>query len=292
MKKEDLLRAMGDVRDDFIEEAAPPEVSSAQAKEGGEDKERRSSAGKAYRWRRISAAAAALLVLVVGTGVFYRMQTNMKSEAPQTAEDIPDAAAHEAAEAAPEAAAAPEEDVEEAAAAAPPGTVREEVLEEAAAEEDADEVSDAMSIEEFAAGEENALSEERATSGSAPVPCGTLEEAEKTAGFALALPDAEAGAARSYAASPQGVIEVTDLGAGGEELLVIRKANGAAASDTEEAYEESSTVFLDGRSVTLLGAGGKVMLARWEKDEGSYTVRAGQEGMSREKMLDLVRNIN
>ena len=76
MKKEDLLRAIGDIDDSFIEEAAP-----AQESDSGPFSERRRLRSFPGRYARIGGVLAAALVLVIGLTVFQK-NTLQKAEKP------------------------------------------------------------------------------------------------------------------------------------------------------------------------------------------------------------------
>ena len=71
----------------------------------------------------------------------------------------------------------------------------------------------------------------------------------------------------------------------------IRKAKGGDdISGDYNVYEAVETRTADGRTVTLKGNDGKVMLATWT--DGDYTYCLGfAEGVAEEKMLSLVNGI-
>ena len=111
----------------------------------------------------------------------------------------------------------------------------------------------------------------------------SLEAAQEAVGFSLTVP--ESVTPENYVVISGVTLEV-DFSGG-----YIRKAKGGDdISGDYNVYEASETRTADGRTVTLKGNDGKVMLATWT--DGDYTYCLGfAEGVAEEKMLSLVNGI-
>ena len=112
----------------------------------------------------------------------------------------------------------------------------------------------------------------------------SLEEAEKVVGFELSY--SESIKAESYT-----IINGTTLQLNLENDGYLRKAKGREdISGDYNEYEKAETKTAEGKSVTLKGNGGKVMLAIWT--DGDYTYCVGiTDGISEADMLLIVNAV-
>lgn len=114
--------------------------------------------------------------------------------------------------------------------------------------------------------------------------CATLAEAERQAGFSMALP-ADCTVS-SFSIVPQTIIQANCA-----DGLTIRKAVGSGdISGDYNAYAQSETVSTTGNAVTLRGDGQQVMVALWTADGYTYAIQT-DTGLSRERMLALVAGV-
>ena len=311
MKKEELLRALGDIREDFIEDAAPDMSQRARLKAG--------------RWRRAAGAAAAFLVLLIGTGVFYRMQNAGKlNTAPMEAvEDTAPAQADNAAADTPTGTAPAQSTLENAApggeqgqeAEASKDAAPEDAPADAAYELSGDAGAAAQTAPEAGLKEEMLMAEEAAevageaaeepaelAAEAAPeddaglIVCVDLAEAEEIAGFSLQLPEAIEGEINCRAAAGT-LIECDYTGTEeGAKNLLIRKGTDQDAVqadfDLSGSGAKAQTVFAGGQTIRLQIRDGDVLAAAWESGGMAYLVSCGEEALAREEMLDLIAQIH
>ncbi len=111
----------------------------------------------------------------------------------------------------------------------------------------------------------------------------SLEAAEEAVGFTLTVP--ESVTPENYVVISGMILEVDFEGG------YLRKAKGSEdISGDYNAYDVTDTKTADGKTVTLKGNGGKVMLATWA--DGDYTYCVGiSDGASEETILSLVNEI-
>ena len=311
MKKEELLRALGDIREDFIEDAAPDMSQRARLKAG--------------RWRRAAGAAAAFLVLLIGTGVFYRMQNAGKlNTAPMEAvEDTAPAQADNAAADTPTGTAPAQSTLENAApggeqgqeAEASKDAAPEDAPADAAYELSGDAGAATQTAPEAGLKEEMLMAEEAAevageaaeepaelAAEAAPeddaglIVCVDLAEAEEIAGFSLQLPEAIEGEINCRAAAGT-LIECDYTGTEeGAKNLLIRKGTDQDAVwedfDRSGSGAKAQTVFAGGQTIRLQMKDGDALAAAWESGGMAYLVSCGEEALAREEMLDLIAQIH
>ena len=311
MKKEELLRALGDIREDYIEDAAPDMSQRARLKAG--------------RWRRAAGAAAAFLVLLIGTGVFYRMQNAGKlNTAPMEAvEDTAPAQADNAAADTPTGTAPAQSTLENAAQSGEQGqeaeaskdAAPEDAPADAAYELSGDAGAAAQTAPEAGLKEEMLMAEEAAevageaaeepaelAAEAAPeddaglIVCVDLAEAEEIAGFSLQLPEAIEGEINCRAAAGT-LIECDYTGTEeGAKNLLIRKGTDQDAVqadfDLSGSGAKAQTVFAGGQTIRLQIRDGDVLAAAWESGGMAYLVSCGEEALAREEMLDLIAQIH
>ena len=311
MKKEELLRALGDIREDYIEDAAPDMSQRARLKAG--------------RWRRAAGAAAAFLVLLIGTGVFYRMQNAGKlNTAPMEAvEDTAPAQADNAAADTPTGTAPAQSTLENAAQSGEQGqeaeaskdAAPEDAPADAAYELSGDAGAAAQTAPEAGLKEEMLMAEEAAevageaaeepaelAAEAAPeddaglIVCVDLAEAEEIAGFSLQLPEAIEGEISCRAAAGT-LIECDYTGTEeGAKNLLIRKGTDQDAVqadfDRSGSGAKAQTVFAGGQTIRLQMKDGDALAAAWESGGMAYLVNCGEEALAREEMLDLIAQIH
>lgn len=124
--------------------------------------------------------------------------------------------------------------------------------------------------------------------------CKTIAEAEKTAGFTLALPEKlpEGYVQKSIQAIKNDMIQV--FYENGEKELLIRKAKGKEdISGDYNKYSENNTITVGSLQVSTRGNDGKVQVATWVKGEYAYSISAGYDdaGLDTAVISDLVRGI-
>lgn len=140
----------------------------------------------------------------------------------------------------------------------------------------------------------NAIGE---NSGSASIPnpftdCATLAEAEKIAGFSLALPKSliNDSVKVSYRAQKGTMIEV--IISKEEEILRIRKAKGDGdISGDYNEYSQINTVYLNGKKITLKGNDGNINVAIWTNEGYSYGLLINNK-INEEDTLNIISEIN
>lgn len=122
----------------------------------------------------------------------------------------------------------------------------------------------------------------------------SLDEAEATAGFDLAIPDAVDGCSekqfRAMDADGDKMIEVI-YASGEDEIARIRKAPGAEdISGDCNAYAEQTELTSRDAAVTMKGADGLVQLAIWQAAGYTYAVSV-ENGLTADAMAELVAQV-
>lgn len=326
MKGEDLLHAMENIKDEYIEEAdRVPDTKNASTSEPGSEKKQNADR-KIIRIRPavlISVAAACLLLAGVFRVLNHPKMNAMSTEANQEAA-AEDAAVEEAAEenTAMEAAAeeaAMEETDETAAmeAAAEDGDAVEETDENTAAEA-AGEAVPAEAAEEAVSGNASTPGEDRKVTDAgeqAAVPeaytdtegensagtqmanpfisCETIEEAEKLAGFSFpseGVKDAVGSVeSEDIRAIKDSMIEIIYFDAAGEEIFRIRKGAGSEdISGDYNEYAEKQTSRIRGAEVTMMGDAGRISVAKWSNDGYAFAVCSEDHPMTSEEMKSVI----
>lgn len=147
--------------------------------------------------------------------------------------------------------------------------------------------------------EQNQLGGQTLGGNSAQIPnpfvdCKTLEEAQKLAGFDIALPDKmpEGYAQSAIRAVKNTMIEI--IYKNGDEEIRIRKGTGSEdISGAYNDFEESSTVTVGNLQVTIKGGGGKINVASWF-DGGhafSITINLVGEGIDKTVVSEMISNV-
>lgn len=117
------------------------------------------------------------------------------------------------------------------------------------------------------------------------------QEAEKQAGYAIALPQTlpEGYGEPSFLVTPGEIVEAYYAGAG-EARLCVRKAAGTddASGDYRE-YPESQQVTVGDLKVTMKGDNGEISLAVWQDGTNAYSIGIyGGVGLTVEEMSQMV----
>ncbi len=327
MTERELLRAIGEIDEKYIEEAAPP--SAVKAIDTG---------GKRRRRRHLFSAAAAAAAAVFLIGIFPKMQRTMltadnravmteNSAAPaaaaadeEAAEVFMDETVQEmkAAEAPAETYAAADAAAEmyaataapEAEAYAPsPAMPAPEALTTAAAQI-INNLEAAASEEKTAGSERKALGTDMAQEGMAAaqdqggmaagwgnpfIPCASMEEAAGLAGFAMEVP-AETALTEQYpvrdiTAIKDTMIQVICYDASGNEGFRMRKAAGEEdISGVYGTYEEKTLESGD-RTLQLRLKEGLVRTICWTEDGFSYAVMTDEAELDEEAAAKLADGI-
>ena len=263
MDAKDLLHAMGEIDEKYIEEAnrslknAASNIENDPAPTNIDELHKAPANVRKPRFRpwMVGGVAAAIFVGFVSFTMLTRL--NQKPETAQMTEGF----AMEADEAAE--AEATEAEADEAAKAEE--AEDDETLEAA----NADAVA-ASSEEESEAAEEapNAMIANPFSEYDKP------EEAEKAAGFSFAVPDEAAGGKPSVYRVIRGELyEVIFRGNDGNEILRLRKGPGENdISGDYNDYSFTSAETIDGRVVTLRGEREDIYLATWVEDGYSYAL--------------------
>ena len=332
MKGEDLLHAMENIKDEYIEEAdRVPDTKNASTSEPCSEKKQNADR-KIIRIRPaviISVAAACLLLAGVFRVLNHPKMNAMSTEANQEAA-AEDAAMEEAAEedtalektdetaaletAAEDGEAMEETDEKTAVEAAETGgpeaePVPEEAAGETAPEEAAEEaapgnaavfgedreVTDAGEHPEVTDTYADAEGEESAETQIANpfISCGTIEEAEKLAGFSFpseGVRDAVDSIEREdIRAIKDSMIEIIYFDTAGEEIFRIRKGSGSEdISGDYNEYAEQKTSRIRGAEVSMMGDDGRISVAKWTNDGYSFAVCAEDHPMTPEEMKSVI----
>ena len=265
MDAKDLLHAMGEIDEKYIEEAnrslenAASNIENDPAPTNIDELHKAPANVRKPRFRpwMVGGVAAAIFVGFVSFTMLTRL--NQKPETAQMTEGF----AMEADEAAE--AEATEAEADEAAKAEE--AEDDETLEAA----NADSVA-ASSEEESEAAEEapNAMIANPFSEYDKP------EEAEKAAGFSFAVPEEAAGGKPSVYRVIRGELyEVIFRGNDGNEILRLRKGPGENdISGDYNDYSSTSAETIDGRVVTMRGVEEDIYLVTWVEDGYSYALMA------------------
>ncbi len=119
----------------------------------------------------------------------------------------------------------------------------------------------------------------------------SLEEAEDRAGFDITVPDAGDSYQQSFFFI-DGMIEVQYANQNAEQVYSVRKAEGNEdISGDYNVYENEQPENVGNISVTLKGNNDTWSVATWENGGCSYAVTAGDQPLTLEEMLDVVRQV-
>lgn len=134
-------------------------------------------------------------------------------------------------------------------------------------------------------------SAENALAGSPIEEFSSLEEAEDRAGFDITVPDAGDSYRQSFVVI-DGMLEVQYANQNAEQVYSVRKAKGNEdISGDYNVYENEQTENVGNASVTLKGNNGTWSVATWENGGYSYAVTAGDQPLTLDEMLDVVRQV-
>ena len=281
-----LLHAMTDIDDVFLLEAMTEEEKTAffQPEERIDETQLLKKKSRMRRFSRWAlTAAACLAVIILGRIVSVESVKNAeqtpavvssavdeadRKTAENAADEAADAPANAAAEVSADMKAKTQADMEEAA----PANEAAEAPVDSAAEAPAEEMAD---MEEAAEAPANAAASSAGAGLALTMPnpfidAKTLEEAEKTAGFPITLPDVEKPYDTVlYRAIKDQMIEVIWLDQNGQELYRIRKGKNMEDDISGVSYGKpvSETLETDGLKITVTGEKeGEWGTAVWTQD--------------------------
>ena len=123
------------------------------------------------------------------------------------------------------------------------------------------------------------------------VDCETMTDAEKTAGFNVAVPEKipEGYAQKLIQAVKNDMIQV--FYKNGEKEILIRKAKGSRdISGDYNKYKENNTMTVNSLKVSTRGNDGKVNVAVWGNGEFTFAVLA--DGLDSTAIGDMIKNMN
>ena len=298
MTERELLRAIGEIDGQFIEEAAPQ--SAEKVVDLGKKRRRR---------RHVFSAAAAAAAAVFLIGIYPRMQRTMLT-AERGAVLTEDSAAPAAAAGAEEAAEiVMDETVEEmeAAAAAPaetyaaaPAMPAPEALTTAAAQM-FNGLETAAAEEKMAGSARKSMEAASAQDGMAAgwgnpfIPCGSMDEAAGLAGFPMEVPEGtalmEKYPVRDITSIKGTMIQVICFDHAGNEGFRMRKAAGEEdISGVYGTYEEK-TLESGGRTLYFRLKEGLVRTICWTEDGFSYAVMTDEAELDEKAAAELADGI-
>lgn len=119
----------------------------------------------------------------------------------------------------------------------------------------------------------------------------SLEEAEDSAGFDLSVPAAGESYRQTFFVI-DGMIEVQYANQKAQQVYSVRKAEGDGdISGDYNIYDNEQTENVENISVTLKGNDGTWSVATWENSGFSYAVTAGDQPLTLEEMLNIVKQV-
>ena len=126
------------------------------------------------------------------------------------------------------------------------------------------------------------------------VDCKTLEEAQKLAGFDIALPDnmPEGYSKSAIRAVKDTMIEI--IYTNGSDEIRIRKGTGSEdISGAYNEYNETGTAAVGSLQVTMKGSGGNVNVASWFNGDYAFsvTINLGGAGLDESVVSDMVSGV-
>lgn len=293
MDAKDLLHAMGEIDEKYIEEAnsslenAASNIENDPAPANIDELQKTPANVRKPRFRpwMVGGVAAAIFVGFVSFTMLTRL--NQKPETAQMTEgfamEADEAAKAEEAETAEEAEATEDSDTVVPTLEAPEVEVPETAVPDEAAKTEGAETAEDEALE-AANSDAAAASSEEESEAAAEEPNAMIanpfsefdkpEEAEKAAGFSFAVPDEAAGGKPSVYRVIRGELyEVIFRGNDGNEILRLRKGPGENdISGDYNDYSSTSAETIDGRVVTLRGEREDIYLATWVEDSYSYAL--------------------
>ena len=120
----------------------------------------------------------------------------------------------------------------------------------------------------------------------------TLSEAEKAAGFDIAVPDSYGDYTEPYYAVIGGkILEVQYYDLGENRGMIVRKARGSEdISGDFNQYDDITETQVGGSTVTIKGNGGKFSLAVWVSGDYSYSVSV-ESGIPETELIKILEII-
>ena len=268
-KEKKLLNAIGDIDEKYIEEAKPEKVVRITSKRS---------------WKPLGVMAAAA-VIILGLGIFMKMNVNDQSAAMMAPAKGPDAASPEKSEE-PSADTDSQEIFVGMAEAAQeksdgvPGDVKHQIdgdnapaLKSQANSQEPLE-GPAVSEEDKAVPDDNGL-QSRTMIANPWKDSDTLSEAEADAGFTMVIPEAvNEFAPAVYRSIKDDMLEVIYCDKDSLEAFRIRKAPQSEAdiSGDYSSYEFEKDITVSDITAHIKGNGTDVFTVTWSKDEFNYAV--------------------
>lgn len=119
----------------------------------------------------------------------------------------------------------------------------------------------------------------------------TLEEAEKTVGFEISVPDSYGEYTEPFYAVVEGEILEVQYYHGDDRGMYIRKARGSEdiSGDFNE-YDNITETQVSGNTVTIKGSGDEFSLALWVSGDYSYSVSVSS-GISENALKEIIEKI-
>ncbi|OON85864.1 hypothetical protein BXO88_10530 [Oribacterium sp. C9] len=263
-KEKKLLKAIGDIDEKFIEEAKPEKVVRIAAKRS---------------WKPLGIMAAAA-VIILGLGVFMKMNVNDKTAAmmaPAGAEEA--AAPNISANGSDEA--AQEKSYDTLSGNSEQNTGNEQIPVEAAE----GEAHEPANIRAFSAEEDAPGAEEKSAVADNGVQSrmmianpwkdsDSLSEAKADAGFDMTIPEnVNSFIPKIYRSIKNEMLEIIYCDADDQEVFRIRKAPGTEdISGDYNVYENEKDISAGDKTIHIKENGTDVFVASWEKDNFSFAV--------------------
>ena len=260
MKKEkELMKAIGDIDEKYVAEAAPEKVI-------------RMAAGR--RWKPYYAVAAAV-VIIIGFGAYLAVNNQGSTQM------APEMVKEEASEG--------EQDIM-LQKAAPDTEARLYIgSEETAGNSDVD--ADARSN----AATPEAGTDSRVMTANPWKDSDTLKEAEADAGFEVNIPDRFKDFAPScYRSTKNDIIEIIYTDSEGNEAFRIRKSAGTDdISGDYNSYESEKSTSVEDKTVNIKSNGNDVYVVTWCEGNYTYAIDIDEtQHFTEEDMLELVKAVS
>lgn len=124
------------------------------------------------------------------------------------------------------------------------------------------------------------------------VECKTIADAEKIAGFKIAVPEKMPEGYQQHAilAIENDLIEIDYVN--GKDEITIRKGKGSEdISGDYNSYKETNTLTVGNLQITTKGEGGKVNVATWVDGDYSFAANMSEKGIDIEILSDMINSI-
>lgn len=124
------------------------------------------------------------------------------------------------------------------------------------------------------------------------VDCKTLDDAQKIAGFDMAVPEKmpEGYSQSAIRAIKDTMIEIIYVN-GDDEIRIRKGAGSEDISGDYNNYAESDTATVDNKQITMKGDNGKVNVATWVDGAYTYAITTDGLGVDSAVILDMASSI-